>query len=208
VAWQADSNGVIYDGWRVSGHFTAFDREQVQVHQGSEGRRPELPRGVDDVSQHQMNRRTQTARTRRSESYSGLHDKWDTLGLGKDAPMYSSVNTDSMELFQPSTKQFITLRVPIPQLFARSGTGRVDNPSAGWKGKGFWSSYSTYASWHIEVARDRCRKRWSSRCDPTRLPNSSCKKHDARSQVGERASVEGHENLHDRETRACCAAPC
>ena len=65
--------------------------------------------------------------------------------------MYSSVNTDSMELFQPSTRQFITLRVPYPlSFFARSGTGRVDNPNTGWKGKGFWSSYSTYASWHIE----------------------------------------------------------
>jgi hypothetical protein len=51
----------------------------------------------------------------------------------------------------PSTKKFISLRVPYPlSFFTRSGTGRIDNPNTGWKGKGFWASYATYASWHIE----------------------------------------------------------
>jgi hypothetical protein len=26
----------------------------------------------------------------------------------------------------------------------------VDDPKIGWKGKGLWASYSTYATWHIE----------------------------------------------------------
>src|SRR5262249_14171308 len=81
-----------------------------------------------------------------------LHmDRWNTLGLGKDVPLYASMNTDSMEVFNPATKTFITLRVPYPaSFFSRAGTGRVDDPTAGWKGKGFWASYATYASWHIE----------------------------------------------------------
>ena len=74
-----------------------------------------------------------------------------TLGLSENVPTYASMNADSMEIFDPTTKQFTTLRVPYPlSFFARSGTGRVDNPNTGWKGKGFWASYSTYASWHIE----------------------------------------------------------
>ncbi len=61
------------------------------------------------------------------------------------------MNTDSMEVYSPNAKQWITLRVPYPLgFFARSGTGRIDDPKTGWKGKGYWSSYSTYASWHIE----------------------------------------------------------
>ena len=56
-----------------------------------------------------------------------------------------------MEVFSSNTKQFVTLRVPYPlSYFVRSANGRVDNPDIGWKGKGLWSNYSTYASWHIE----------------------------------------------------------
>ena len=57
----------------------------------------------------------------------------------------------SMEVFNTQTKQFTTLRLPYPaSFFARSGTGRIDNANTGWKGKSFWASYATYASWHIE----------------------------------------------------------
>lgn len=65
--------------------------------------------------------------------------------------MYASVNTDSMEVFSSATRQFVTLRVPYPMgFFARSGRIRIDDEQAGWKGKGLWSSYSTYTPWHIE----------------------------------------------------------
>ena len=78
-------------------------------------------------------------------------DIHDVLGLGRDAPMYGSVNTDSLDVWSPRSKQFVTLRVPYPLgFFPRSATGRIDNPNAGWKGKGLWSSYSIYAPWHIE----------------------------------------------------------
>jgi hypothetical protein len=81
-------------------------------------------------------------------------DVHDVLGLGKDAPMYGSNNTDAFEVIQVSTNQFVTLRVPYPLgFFPRSANGRVDDPKAGWKGKGLWASYSTYATWHIEGGR-------------------------------------------------------
>jgi hypothetical protein len=76
-----------------------------------------------------------------NESYLTHMDLHDTLGLGKDAPMYGSVNTDAIEVLSPRTKQFVTLRVPYPLgffigFFPRSANGRVDNPNTGWKGKG------------------------------------------------------------------------
>ena len=78
-------------------------------------------------------------------------DRWGTLGFGENTPTYASMNADSLEVFDPTSKKFVTLRVPYPlSYFTRSGTGRVDNPATGWKGKGFWTSYATYASWHIE----------------------------------------------------------
>ena len=33
------------------------------------------------------------------------------------------------------------------------GDGRIDDPDAGWKGRGYWASFSTYATWHIEGGR-------------------------------------------------------
>jgi hypothetical protein len=44
----------------------------------------------------------------------------------------------------------------------------VDNSNTGWKGKGFWSSYSTYASWHIEGGKGSLPKvvKFQMRPDP------------------------------------------
>ena len=65
--------------------------------------------------------------------------------------MYGSVNTDAIEVLNPETKQFVTLRVPYPMgFFARSANGRIDDPTAGWKGRGLWADYAGYAGWHIE----------------------------------------------------------
>jgi hypothetical protein len=86
-----------------------------------------------------------------SEPYLNHLDSVDALGFGKDTPMYASINTDSMEVFVPKTKEFVPLRVPYPMgYFARSATARLDNPSTGWKGKGLWSSFATFAPWHQE----------------------------------------------------------
>ena len=76
-------------------------------------------------------------------------DFHNTLGLGEGAPIYGSVNTNAMEVL--SNGDYVTLRVPYPlAFFTRSGNGRIDDPNAGWKGKGYWASFSTYATWHIE----------------------------------------------------------
>ncbi len=85
------------------------------------------------------------------ESYLTQIDHHDVLGLGHDVPLYGVVNTDSLEVFRPDTEEFVTLRVPYPMgFFSRSSNGRIDDPTAGWKGKGLWSSYSNYAAWHLE----------------------------------------------------------
>ncbi len=45
----------------------------------------------------------------------------------------------------------MTLRVPYPMGFhARAVHGRIDDPAAGWKGRGLWSSDMTYTAWHME----------------------------------------------------------
>jgi hypothetical protein len=166
---QADANGVIYDAWRVSGHFTAFDRSKCKSTKDPKASGQSCPEGWT-IYRNTNEPTYANSVYKASESYLLYLDKWDTLGFGKDAPVYSTTNTDSLELFQPGTKQFVTLRVPYPMsYFARSGTGRVDDPNTGWKGKGFWSSYATYASWHIEGGKGSLPKVLKFQMRPTPL---------------------------------------
>ena len=51
----------------------------------------------------------------------------------------------------PETGEWVTLRVPYPLgFYTRQAHGRIDDPNAGWKGRGLWSAVMTYAVWHIE----------------------------------------------------------
>ena len=76
-------------------------------------------------------------------------DLFDTLGLGKDVPIAMANGGEALLALVDG--KFVTLRVPYPLgFFPRSANGRVDDPKTGWKGKGLWASYSTYATWHIE----------------------------------------------------------
>jgi hypothetical protein len=147
---QADGNGIIYDAWRVSGHFTAFDRSKCKSTKDAKADGQSCPEGWT-IYRNTNEPTYANSQYKASEAYLLHMDKADVLGFGKDAPLYGSMNTDSFELFQPSTRQFVTLRVPYPQsFFTRAGTPRIDDPNTGWKGRGFWASYATYASWHIE----------------------------------------------------------
>ena len=77
-------------------------------------------------------------------------DLHDTFGLGKNTPISTSL-ADGLQAFLPDKKQFVTLRVPYPMgFFAKGMDGRIDDPTAGWKGKGLWSTYATRLVWHIE----------------------------------------------------------
>ena len=48
------------------------------------------------------------------------------------------------------------MRVPYPLGFYSKGLdGRIDDPDAGWKGRGVWSSYNTMAMWHTEGGKGK-----------------------------------------------------
>ena len=149
---EVDENGVAWQNWRVSGHFSSFDRTLCDTTSDPQATGQSCPQGW---SYQRKNDPTYgDTFYHANESYLTHMDFHDTLGLGQDAPIYGSVNTDAMEVLSPNTGQYVTLRVPYPLgFFPRSGNGRVDDPDAGWKGKGFWASFSTYATWHIEGGR-------------------------------------------------------
>ncbi|HEU4688866.1 MAG TPA: hypothetical protein VFS23_10920 [Vicinamibacterales bacterium] len=54
-------------------------------------------------------------------------------------------------MLDPESGEWTTLRVPYPLGFYHRGLdGRIDDPSAGWKGRGLWANYGTHLIWHTE----------------------------------------------------------
>ncbi len=82
-------------------------------------------------------------------------DTHDTLGLGKDVPLLAGSNSDSLLAFDQKTEKFNVLRVPYPMGFHTRGMeGRIDDPKAGWKGKGIYATHSSQPVWHQEGGED------------------------------------------------------
>jgi hypothetical protein len=100
-------------------------------------------------------------------SYQTWVDQFDAFGLGKDVPFSTGNMSDSLEGLVKG--EFVTLRVPYPMGFHAKGLdGRIDDPAAGWKGKGLWSTYAGRAPYHIEGGKGTTSKvvKFQLRPDP------------------------------------------
>ena len=77
-------------------------------------------------------------------------DQHNTLGLGPNVPIMTGTGSDSLLALLPD-KKWVTMRVPYPLgFYSRGLDGRIDNPTAGWKGRGVWADYGTNAAFHLE----------------------------------------------------------
>jgi len=100
-------------------------------------------------------------------SYYTWVDQHDTFGLGKDIPIATGNNSDSLHVLVDG--KFIELRVPYPMgFFAKGLDGRIDDPNAGWKGRGLWATYGTRTPFHIEGGKGTLSKvvKFQLRPDP------------------------------------------
>lgn len=51
--------------------------------------------------------------------------------------------------------EFVSMRVPYPLgFFSKNVDGRIDDPSAGWKGRGLWTTSGTRANFHSEGGKE------------------------------------------------------
>ena len=90
-----------------------------------------------------------------SESGSANHayyvwvDLYNTLGLGANVPI-ASANGSELLLALVDGK-FVNIRIPYPLgFFSKNVDGRIDDPDAGWKGRGLWTTTGTRAYFHSE----------------------------------------------------------
>ena len=82
-------------------------------------------------------------------SYYTWVDQHNTLGLGENVPIATGNLNDGMIAFKDG--QMIVLRVPYTMGFYATGPdGRIDDPRAGWKGRGLWAANGDRTPWLIE----------------------------------------------------------
>ena len=72
-------------------------------------------------------------------SYYAWVDQHNTAGLGEDVPMATGNLYDGVHALVDG--EWVTMRIPYPLGFYTKGfDGRIDDPDAGWKGRGLWVS--------------------------------------------------------------------
>ncbi|MBV8534306.1 MAG: carboxypeptidase regulatory-like domain-containing protein, partial [Alphaproteobacteria bacterium] len=80
-------------------------------------------------------------------------DRFNTLGLGADVPIMMANGSESMLALVNG--KFVDLHVPYPMgLFTKNADGRIDDPKAGWKGKGLWTTSGTRTVFHNEGGKE------------------------------------------------------
>ena len=87
-------------------------------------------------------------------SYYTWVDQHNTSGLGNDVPISTANLTDGLAALKDG--KMVTLRLPYPMGFYAKGLdGRIDDPNAGWKGRGLWVSSGDRAPWQVEGGKGR-----------------------------------------------------
>ena len=149
-----DRKGIIWTALGGSGHIASFDRSKCKVLNGPEATGQHCPEGWSLHSTPGPQMKGVTAAGNADFHYYIWVDQFDTLGLGADVPIANGTTSDSLIAWLPETSEMVTLRVPYPLGFYTRGLdGRIDDPEAGWKGRGVWASNNSVVIWHNEGGR-------------------------------------------------------
>jgi hypothetical protein len=82
-------------------------------------------------------------------SYYTWVDQHNTLGLGENIPMSTANLNDGFVALKDG--KMVMLRIPYPLgFYAKGFDGRIDDPNAGWKGRGLWSTSGDRTPWLME----------------------------------------------------------
>jgi hypothetical protein len=144
-----DRNGVVWAPL-ASGHFASFDRRKCKAPlNGPQATGKHCPEGWTLHAFPGPQFAGVASSGSAEASYYAWVDQFNTLGLGANVPIATGNANEAMLALVDG--KFVALRVPYPMgFFAKGMDGRTDDPKAGWKGRGLWSTYATRAPFHIE----------------------------------------------------------
>jgi hypothetical protein len=153
-----DRNGVVWTALAGSGHIASFDRRKCAVLSGEAATTGQhCPEGWTLYSTPGARFKTKNVTDEVSAEffYYNWVDQFDTFGLGRNIPLAMGTGSDSLMALIPQTGEILTFRVPYPMggFFSRSADGRIDDPKAGWKGRGLWAPNASRPTWHQETGK-------------------------------------------------------
>jgi hypothetical protein len=143
-----DSKGVVWVSL-ASGHIGSFDRSKCKGPlNGPKATGGQCPEGWSFYKYPGPGFEGIGDNSAESSYYSWV-DQHNILGLGTDVPMSTGDLNDG--IIALVNRRMIVLRVPYPLGFYTKGfDGRIDDPRAGWKGRGLWAANGDRTPWLIE----------------------------------------------------------
>ena len=141
-----DSNGVVWVSL-ASGHLGSFDRRKCKgpLDKGPGPGGVLCPEGWS-FYQYPGPGFAGIGENSAEASYWTWVDQHNALGLGKNTPISTGDENDALLALVKG--KWVILRVPYPLSFYAKGLdGRIDDPKAGWKGRGVWSASGDRTPW-------------------------------------------------------------
>jgi hypothetical protein len=147
---DVDRNGV-YWAALASGHMASFDRRKCAAPlNGPAATGQHCPEGWSFYAEPLPQMKGVEAPGSAEASYYTWVDQFNTLGLGENVPI--NTGNASEGLLALKDGEWVVLRVPYPTgFYTKWMDGRIDDPNAGWKGRGVWATVSTRAPFHMET---------------------------------------------------------
>jgi hypothetical protein len=146
-----DRNGVVWVALG-SGHLGEFDRRKCQGPlNGPEATGDHCPEGWIF---HELPGPSfiDLPDTKVESSYYAWVDQHNTFGLGENIPMVIGNLFDGVHALVDG--EFVTINIPYPLGFYTKGfEGRIDDPDAGWKGRGLWVPSGGRNPWFLETGK-------------------------------------------------------
>jgi hypothetical protein len=154
---DVDRDGVVWAAM-ASGHMGRFDRRSCTGPlNGPTATGQHCPEGWTFFTEPLPQMRNVATPGSAEGSYYTWVDQFDTFGLGPNTP----INTGNLSegLLVLNDGEWVVLRVPYPLgFYTKWLDGRIDDPDAGWKGRGLWATVSTRAPFHMEGGRGQTSK--------------------------------------------------
>jgi hypothetical protein len=164
---DVDRNGV-YWAALASGHLASFDRRKCKGRlNGPTATGQHCAEGWTLYTEPAPQLKGVTESGSAEASYYTWVDQFDTLGLGQNVPINTGNASEALLALRDG--KFVTLRVPYPLgFYTKWMDGRIDDPNAGWKGRGIWTTVSTRTPFHMETGKGTTSKvmKFQVRPDP------------------------------------------
>ncbi len=147
-----DRNGVAWVAL-ASGHLGSFDRRKCTGPlNGPTATGQHCPEGWTLYAEPVPQMKGVTDGGSAEASYYTWVDQFDVLGLGKNTPINTGNAAEGLLALKDG--QWVIMRVPYPLgFYTKWMDGRIDDPAAGWKGRGLWATISTRAPFHMETGK-------------------------------------------------------